>query len=261
MIRSLTSLCFGIASLLPAQLVTTVADFAVSDQTNAYVYRPRISVHPTDGSFLISWGDERFGSGSAGRLAGIGDIFIGRYSATGAQTLTNSRIGDIKFGFFSDFSLYSSSPLLRPNGAMVVAYHVDARTTIESIKYDDAYFSAYSTEGQTLVLDRQLNSVNNSASGYAYQPSVVAFGSDLLFVFRYYLDGLYHIGATVVNGTTAELSGNTVVIDNATSGSRGEQWHPNGYHLDGYPAGCTGGHLSSGLSGVADLGDEHQGQY
>ncbi len=214
-------LTLGLLNPVSGQLVTTVPDFPVSDVTGAPVYRPHVSVHPTDGSFLISWGDDRFGSGSGGRLAGIGDIFVSRFAPDGTTNLADSRVGDVHFGFFSEFSMYDSSPLLMPNGDILAAYHVDARTTVQSIKYDDLYFSTYSATGQSIVLDRQVNMAGGSASGYAYQPTAVRFGANILFTFRYYVNDLYHIGVAVVDGSTYVLDGDATVIDNATTGSRG----------------------------------------
>lgn len=220
MIRPLVVLFLVVVSQTSAQLSTLVADYAVSDVTGQYVYRPRIALHPTDGSVGFSWGDDRYGGSSAGRLAGIGDIFAAKHAANGSVVLNDFKVGDVKFGFFSDFSMYDSSPLLLANGAFIVSYHVDARTTVESIKFDDVYYSAYASNGAATVVDKQLNMVGSSGSGYGYRPAASLFGSDFIVAYRYYLSGVYHIGVTTVNGTTGALSGDAAVIDDATGSDR-----------------------------------------
>lgn len=208
------------ACRVAAQLTSIVPDFAVSSLTGKPVYRPGLTVHTTTGAFAISWADERYGTSSAGRLAGIGDIFAAVYSSNGQPASNNFKVGDIKFGFFSDFSLYDSSPLLLPGGNLVVSYHVDARATIESVKFDDVYYSAYTPAGSAITLDTQLNMVGTTGSGYAYMPQAALFGSDFLIVYRYYFNDAYQIGGTLVSGSTGSRLSDAFAINDATAGGR-----------------------------------------
>jgi hypothetical protein len=200
-----------------AQLTTVVSDFAVSNLTNKAVYRPSLAVS-TNGNFAISWGDER--PTNDGRLYGAGSIFAAMYAANGTPITPNVRVDAMKFGFFHDFSLYHSSSIFLPGGTYIVAYHMDARTTIEDIKFDDIYYAAFNSTGQPTTTNVQVNKVGNSASGYGYQPHASVFGSNFLVVYRYYINDGYNIGISTVDGVSGELVGDAAPISDATSGSR-----------------------------------------
>lgn len=214
---SVLSLFLSAATSL-AQFNVVLDDFSVSDVIGVEVYRPTIAVGGSNGSFAIAWGDERLGTSN--RTGGIGDIYGVILQANGTPLTPNFQMEGLTFGFFSEFSLYQSSLLYLPSGVLIAAYHVDARTTIESIKYDDIYYSAFATNGQAVVLDRQINVVGGSGSGYGYQPHAVLLSPNFMVVFRYYLDGFYYIAGTLVDGSSGDPIGETFTISDSNVGDR-----------------------------------------
>ncbi len=217
--RSLLGLLLAPLALTPtlAQFTVGIGDAVVSAQTGRYVYRPSVAASP-NGQFAVSWGDER--PTSDGRLYGTGSIYMSMFEPNGTPTVSNTRVDGMTFGFFHDFSLYHSAATFLPSGVLVVAYHVDARTTIESIKFDDIYYSAYSPAGVRTALQVQLNKVNGSGSGYGYQPSLGPHGPNFLVAYRYYVSDAYNIGISSVDGSTGALLGNAVPISDNTTNNR-----------------------------------------
>ena len=65
-----------------------VNDFPVSDVTNTSVYRPMVAAAP-NGSYAITWGDERYGN--TNRASGAGNIF-GRIIGSNGSALMISKI-------------------------------------------------------------------------------------------------------------------------------------------------------------------------
>lgn len=214
---TVTALLAGFLSPLPAQFVSAIGDFSVSAQTGRYVYRPSVAASP-NGQFAVSWGDER--TTSDGRLAGVGSIYGSLFQPNGAAVVSNVRVDGLSFGFFSDFSLYHSSAKFLSSGALIIAYHVDARTTIESIKFDDIYYAAFNSAGVRTLVNVQVNKVGGSGSGYGYQPSVSTHGANFLVTYRYYVSGAYNIGISTVDGSSGALLGDAVPISDNTANNR-----------------------------------------
>jgi hypothetical protein len=200
-----------------SQFAAVTDDLVVSSQTNRYVYRPSVAASP-NGQFAVSWGDER--STSDGRLAGSGSIYGSLFQSNGSAVASNFRVDGLAFGFFSDFSLYHSSAKFLPSGALIVAYHVDARSTIESIKFDDIYYAAFTSAGVRTLVNVQVNKVGGSGSGYGYQPSVSTHGANFIVAYRYYVGSAYNIGLSVVDGNSGALMGDAVPISDNTANNR-----------------------------------------
>lgn len=252
-------LMMGLSFSAAAQFTTLISDFAVSAQTNRYVYRPSVAASP-NGQFAVSWGDER--PTSDGRLAGSGSIFLSMFQPTGTSIISNARADGLAFGFFSEFSLYHSGALFLPSGALIVAYHVDARTTIESIKFDDVYFAAFNQSGVRTAVNVQVNKVGGLGSGYGYQPSVSSHGSNFIVAYRYYVGSTYNIGLSVVDGASGALLGDAVTIsDNAANNRVYPFVSSNGTHIaavwsDGRTDASTGDvYLQRFVNGAASGGN------
>lgn len=200
-----------------AQFTTGLPDFVVSAQTNRYVYRPSVTAGPT-GQFAVSWGDER--TTSDGRLGGSGSIYLSMFQPNGSVVVSNARADGLAFGFFSEFSLYHSAAKFLSSGALIVAYHVDARTTVESIKFDDIYYAAFNASGVRTTVNVQVNKAGGSGSGYGYQPSLTTHGSNFIVAYRYYVGSAYNIGLSVVDGNSGALLGDAVPISDNTTNDR-----------------------------------------
>lgn len=200
-----------------AQFTTAIPDFVVSAQTNRYVYRPSVTAGPM-GQFAVSWGDER--TTSDGRLGGSGSIYLSMFQPNGTAVVSNIRADGLAFGFLSEFSLYHSAATFLSSGALIVAYHVDARATIESIKYDDIYYAAFNPSGVRTSVNVQVNKSGGTGSGYGYQPSLTTHGSNFIVAYRYYVGSAYNIGLSVVDGNSGDLLGDAVPISDNTTNNR-----------------------------------------
>lgn len=101
-----------------AQVTVLVNDFPVSDVTNASVYRPAVASAP-NGSYAVTWGDERYGN--TNRASGAGNIFGRIIGSNGVPLTTNFRVDDIVANtYYTDYWVFFSSPLFLPSGQLVV---------------------------------------------------------------------------------------------------------------------------------------------
>jgi hypothetical protein len=191
-----------------------VSDFPVSDVTNASVYRPALAVAP-NGSYVVTWGDSRLGTQN--RTGGEGDIYARLLGVNGTPLTSNFKVDNVSFtAFYSDFSIFFSSPTFTPSGQLFIIWHVHGVSAIGGIQSDDVYYSAFSGTGQRLAADVQLNMVGKSTGGMATRPNV-AFRSPSTFlaVYEYSKNGA-NIGGTLVDISSGALLGDAFEMsDNA----------------------------------------------
>jgi hypothetical protein len=175
-----------------------VNDFPVSDVTNTSVYRPAVASAP-NGSYAVTWGDERFGN--TNRASGAGNIFGRIIGANGSPLTANFRVDDVVANtYYTDYWVFFSTPLFLPSGSLVVVWHVNGASGISGIQSNDVYYTAFNgTTGARLGAGVQLNKVGSATGGPATRPSV-AFRSPSTFlaVYEYSKTG-NNIGGTVVD--------------------------------------------------------------
>ena len=192
-----------------------VNDFPVSDVTSTAVYRPALTSAP-NGSYAVTWGDERFGN--TNRASGAGNIFGRIIGSNGVPMTANFRVDDVVANtYYTDYWVFFSSPLFLPSGQLVVVWHVNGISGPTGIQSNDVYYTAFNgTTGVRLGAGVQLNKVGTSTGGHATRPSV-AFRppSTFLAVYEYSKNG-NNIGGTVVDiNSGAQLGDAFEMSDNA----------------------------------------------
>jgi hypothetical protein len=192
-----------------------VNDFPVSDLPTYSVYRPAIASAP-NGSYAVTWGDERFGN--TNRANGAGNIF-GRIIGSNGSPLTASfRVDDIVANtYYTDYWVFFSSPLFLPSGQLVVVWHVNGASGISGIQSNDVYYTSFNgTTGARLGAGVQLNKVGTASSGQATRPNVTYRPpSTFLAVYEYSKNGS-NIGGTLVDiSSGAQLGDAFEMSDNA----------------------------------------------
>ena len=198
-----------------AQLTVLANDFPVSEVTNTSVYRPALASAP-NGSYAVTWGDERYGS--TNRASGAGNIFGRIIGANGVSLTANFRVDDIAAGIsYTDYWEFFSSPVFLPSGTLVVVWHVNGSSALGGIQSNDVYYTAFNgTSGARLGAGVQLNKVGTSTGGGATRPSVTFRSpSTFLAVYEYSKNG-NNIGGTLVDiNTGAQLGDAFEMSDNA----------------------------------------------
>jgi hypothetical protein len=194
-----------------------VNDFPVSDATNTSVYRPAVASGP-NGSYAVTWGDERYGN--TNRANGAGNIFGRIISANGAPLTANFRVDDVVANtYYTDYWVFFSTPLFLPSGQLVVVWHVNGASGISGIQSNDVYYTAFNgTTGARLGAGIQLNKVGTATGGMATRPSI-AFRSPSTFlaVYEYSKNG-NTIGGTLVDiNSGAQIGDAFVMSDNASN--------------------------------------------
>jgi hypothetical protein len=192
-----------------------VNDFPVSDVTNTSVYRPAVASAP-NGSYAVTWGDERYGN--TNRASGAGNIFGRIIGPNGAPLTANFRVDDVVANtYYTDYWVFFSTPLFLPSGSLVVVWHVNGVSGPTGIQSNDVYYTAFNgTTGARLGAGVQLNKVGTSTGGMATRPSV-AFRSPSTFlaVYEYSKNG-NNIGGTLVDiNSGAQLGDAFEMSDNA----------------------------------------------
>ena len=198
-----------------AQVTVLVNDFPVSDAANTSVYRPAVASAP-NGSYAVTWGDERFGN--TNRASGAGNIFGRIIGSNGVPLTANFRVDDISANtYYTDHWIFFSSPLFLPSGQLVVVWHVNGASGIAGIQSNDVYYTAFNgTTGARIGTGVQLNKVGSSTGGDATRPNV-AFRppSTFLAVYEYSKNG-NNIGGTLVDINSGALLGDAFEMsDNA----------------------------------------------
>jgi hypothetical protein len=217
--KSLSRL-FVFVLLLSQSFAQTVLvnDFPVSDVTNAAVYRPMVAAAP-NGSYAVTWGDERFGS--TNRASGAGNIFGRIIGSNGAAVTGNFRVDDVVANtYYTDYWVFFSTPLFLPSGQLVVVWHVNgASGPLGGIQSNDVYYTAFN--GATrLGAGVQLNTEGSSTGAGASRPSVCFRPpSTFLAVFEYAKNG-NNIAGMVVDANSGSKIGNAFGMSDNTSNSR-----------------------------------------
>ena len=120
-----------------AQVTVLVNDFPVSDAANTSVYRPAVASAP-NGSYAVTWGDERFGN--TNRASGAGNIFGRIVGSNGVPMTANFRVDDVVANtYYTDYWVFFSSPLFLPSGQLVVVWHVNGVSGPTGIQSNDVY--------------------------------------------------------------------------------------------------------------------------
>jgi hypothetical protein len=202
-----------------AQINVLVNDFPVSDIINASVYRPALAAAP-NGTFAVTWGDERYGS--TNRASGAGNIFGRIIGSNGAPLTANFRVDDISANtYYTDHWIFFSSPLFLPSGALVVVWHVNGASGIAGIQANDVYYTAFNgSTGVRLGAGVQLNKVGNTTGGHATRPTVAYRPpSTFLTVYEYSKNGS-NIGGTLVDINSGALIGDAFELSDNAFNSR-----------------------------------------
>ncbi len=198
-----------------AQVTVLVNDFPVSDVTNASVYRPALASAP-NGSYAVTWGDERYGN--TNRANGAGNIFGRIIGSNGVPLTGNFRVDDVVANtYYTDYWVFFSSPLFLPSGQLVVVWHVNGASGISGIQSNDVYYTAFNgTTGARLAAGVQLNKVGTSTGGPASRPHVAYRApSTFLAVYEYSKNG-NNIGGTLVDiNSGAQIGDAFEMSDNA----------------------------------------------
>ena len=192
-------------------------DFPVSDVTNAAVYRPALASAP-NGSYAVTWGDERYGA--TNRASGAGNIFGRIIGSNGAPLTANFRVDDIVANtYYTDYWVFFSTPVYLPSGQLIVVWHVNGASGISGIQSNDVYYTAFN--GATkLGGSVQLNTVGSSTGAGATRPSVCFRSpSTFLAVFEYAKSG-NNIGGMVVDANSGSKIGDAFVMSDNANNSR-----------------------------------------
>ncbi|MBI3110495.1 MAG: hypothetical protein HYZ01_02880 [Ignavibacteriales bacterium] len=198
-----------------AQFNVLVNDFPVSEVINASVYRPALAAAP-NGSYAVTWGDERYGN--TNRASGAGNIFGRIIGSNGAPLTANFRVDDIAANtYYTDHWIFFSSPLFLPAGQLVVVWHVNGASGIGGIQANDVYYTAFNgSTGARLGAGVQLNMAGNTTGGHATKPNVAYRPpSTFLAVYEYSKNG-NNIGGTLVDVNSGARIGDAFEMsDNA----------------------------------------------
>ena len=194
-----------------------VNDFPVSDVTNTSVYRPMVAAAP-NGSYAITWGDERYGN--TNRASGAGNIFGRIIGSNGSALTANFRVDDVVPNtYYTDYWVFFSTPLFLPSGQLIVVRHVNGASGISGIQSNDIYYTAFN--GATrLGAGVQLNTEGSATGAGAGRPSVCFRPpSTFLAVFEYAKNG-NNIAGMVVDANSGSKIGNAFGMSDNTSNSR-----------------------------------------
>ena len=194
-----------------------VDDFPVSDATNTSVYRPMVAAAP-NGSYAVTWGDERYGN--TNRSSGAGNIFGRIIGSNGSALTANFRVDDVVANtYYTDYWVFFSTPLFLPSGQLVVVWHVNGASGISGIQSNDVYYTAFN--GATkLGAGVQLNTEGSATGAGASRPSVCFRPpSTFLAVFEYAKNG-NNIAGMVVDANSGSKIGNAFGMSDNTSNSR-----------------------------------------
>jgi hypothetical protein len=192
-----------------------VNDFPVSDVTNTSVYRPAVASAP-NGSYAVTWGDERYGN--TNRASGAGNIFGRIIGSNGSPLTANFRVDDVVANtYYTDYWVFFSTPLFLPSGSLVVVWHVNGVSGPTGIQSNDVYYTAFNgTTGARLAAGVQLNKVGSATGGPATRPSVTYRApSTFLAVYEYAKNG-NNIGGTLIDiNSGAQIGDAFEMSDNA----------------------------------------------
>ena len=194
-----------------------VNDFPVSDVTSAAVYRPMVASAP-NGSFAVTWGDERYGN--TNRANGAGNIFGRIVGSNGSPLTANFRVDDVVPNtYYTDYWVFFSTPLFLPSGQLIVVWHVNGASGISGIQSNDVYYTAFN--GATRVgAGVQLNTEGTATGAGAGRPSVCFRPpSTFLAVFEYAKNG-NNIAGMVVDASSGSKIGNAFGMSDNTSNNR-----------------------------------------
>jgi hypothetical protein len=210
---------FLLAFLIQMSFSQTVLvnDFPVSDVTGTSVYRPMVAAAP-NGSYAVTWGDERYGNSN--RASGAGNIFGRIVGSNGSALTANFRVDDVVANtYYTDYWVFFSTPMFLPSGQLIVVWHVNGASGISGIQSNDIYYTAFN--GATrLGAGVQLNTEGTATGAGASRPSVCFRApSTFLAVFEYAKNG-NNIAGMVVDANSGAKIGNAFGMSDNTSNSR-----------------------------------------
>jgi hypothetical protein len=214
----LSRLSFFLVLFQPTYSQTVlVNDFPVSDAINASVYRPMVAAAP-NGSFAVTWGDERYGN--TNRASGAGNIFGRIIGSNGSAVTASFRVDDVVANtYYTDYWVFFSTPMFLPSGTLIVVWHVNGVSGPTGIQSNDVYYTAFN--GATkLGAGIQLNTVGTSTGAGATRPSVCFRApSTFLAVFEYAKNG-NNIGGMVVDANSGAKIGDAFAMSDNAFNSR-----------------------------------------
>jgi hypothetical protein len=216
--KRLSRLSFLLVLFQPTYSQTIlVNDFPVSDAINASVYRPMVAAAP-NGSFAVTWGDERYGN--TNRASGAGNIFGRIIGSNGGAVTASFRVDDVVANtYYTDYWVFFSTPMFLPSGTLIVVWHVNGVSGPTGIQSNDVYYTAFN--GATkLGAGVQLNTVGTSTGAGATRPSVCFRApSTFLAVFEYAKNG-NNIGGMVVDANSGSKIGDAFAMSDNAFNSR-----------------------------------------